>query len=200
MSTNTFDHREQTLLTGVLNKALRSAIRLAPSVMTLLVVCHKVNLRPPLYCSTSATTTPILASISAKCSIVNSGGAHLLYLAILCKTSMAASSLPRPIRYLGDSWKSKRKNRAMKTSKVIPPRTPQQTLHPKLLLGEQQGSPSATSKQAGRGGVVVGHRYLGTVPNVMADATTTPIGCQMESKDKRNRRFCGKNSRAGEHD
>jgi len=47
---------------------------------------------------------------------------------------------------------------------------------------------------------VVGHRYLGTVPKVMADATTTPIGCQMESKDKRNRRFCGKNSRASGQD
>jgi len=65
-----------------------------------------------------------------------------------------------------------------------------------LLLGEQQGSPSATWKQAGKAGVVVGHRYLGTVPNVMAEATTTPMGCQMDKRESRKRRFWGKNSRA----
>ncbi len=61
-------------------------------------------------------------SISAKSSMVSVGANARLNLAILCKTSIASASLPRPRRYLGLSWNVKSKVRAAKTSRATPPR------------------------------------------------------------------------------
>lgn len=45
-------------------------------------------------------------------------------------------------------------------------------------------------EQAGR---AVPQAYLGTIPQLIKDATTTPRGWNVDRAQRRNRRFCGSN-------
>jgi hypothetical protein len=68
----------------------------------------------------------------------------------------------------------------------MPPRMMRHALQPMLEDTVQHAAPEATVEQAGRS---VAQRYLGTVAYAMPQATTTPMGCQMESSARRYRRF-----------
>lgn len=135
---------------------------------------------------------PAASSIRLKCSIVSVGGGALLNFAILCRTSIASASFPLLIRNFGDSWKGNTKYRRKKTTRVTQPRTITSYRQPILLETVQHGAPAATEWQDGR---VEAHRYLAAVPYAIPEAATTPTGCHMESRNTRNRRFCGRNSR-----
>lgn len=132
-------------------------------------------------------------SISWSCSTVNSGGGALLNFAILCNTSIASASLPLLIRNFGDSWKWNTKYRRKNTVNVMQPSTITSYRQPILLDTVQQGSPASTAWHEGRVG---SHRYLAAVPYAIAEATTTPIGCHIDSNETKNLLFWGRNSRA----
>jgi hypothetical protein len=62
---------------------------------------------PVLSGAARALSPPSSASISAKCASVSVGGGARLNAAILCRTSIASCSRPRPSRNLGLSWNVK---------------------------------------------------------------------------------------------